>query len=354
MPFHDEQGIKSSRILVVDDEVVSLKVLSGLLDKEGYTDITSISDPIEAVKLYQQNQYDLVLLDIIMPHIDGFEVMQQFADTYKQRHPPVLVLTGLTDHETRNRALKEGARDFLIKPYDSTEILSRVHNLLEMNLSQKLMMSYNLNLEKVVKMRTQDLIDTQLEIVQRLGYAAEYRDTETAEHTIRVGEYARILGEELGLSGDKLQNLHHAAPMHDIGKIGISDAVLLKPGIYTPEERKLMEKHTTIGAEILKGSNSDLMNTAQEIAYTHHERWDGTGYPNGLKGTKIPLCGRIVIVADVFDALTMTRPYKDAWTIQDAVNFIEENSGKMFDPQIVLIFLKKRTEMIEIKTRYLG
>ena len=353
MPFHDEQGIKSSRILVVDDEPINLMVLTELLKTDGYKDITSLTNALDAVKSYQQDHFDLILLDILMPEMDGFEVMHQFSETYKQQHPPVMVFTSLSDNKTRNRALKEGARDFLVKPFDNEEILSRVYNLLEMNQSQKVMLNYNLNLEKVVKKRTQDLIDTQLEIVQRLGYAAEYRDTDTAKHTTRVGEYARILGEQLGLTGETLQNLHHAAPMHDIGKIGISDAILLKPGIYTPEERSNMEQHTIIGSEILKGGTSDLLITAKEIAISHHERWDGKGYPNGLKGTEIPLSGRITIVADVFDALTMSRPYKDAWTTQDAVKYIEDNSGKMFDPQIVLIFMKMLKEMIEIKTRYL-
>ena len=221
-----------------------------------------------------------------------------------------------------------------------------------MHHSQKIIQGYNQNLEKVVKKRTQDLLDTQLEIVLRLGMAAEYRDTETANHTVRVGEYSRIIGQVLGVSGVALEYLHHAAPMYDIGKIGVADDLLRKQGKFTPDERLEMEKHTTIGSNILEGSSSELLLVAQEIALNHHERWDGTGYPAGLKGKNIPLNGRIVMVADVFDALTMERPYKHAWPISEAVEFISDNSGSMFDPAVVNAFNSELEKIINIKNHF--
>jgi len=343
------KDLKQSRILIVDDEPINLMALSEQLDIYGYSNITSISNPFDAISAYESNDFDLVMLDINMPVLDGFDVMERFAEINKDLPPPVLVLTAQTDRVTRQRALKGGARDFLLKPYDDDEVESRVCNLLEMHLSQKIILNYSSYLEETVKQRTQALLDTQLEIVQRLGFAAEYRDTETADHTLRVGSYSRVLGEEMGLSGERLINLHHAAPMHDIGKIGIADSILLKPGRFTPEERLEMEKHSAIGAEILKGETSELLKMARKIAHFHHERWDGTGYPTKISGDNIPLCARIVAVADVFDALTMSRPYKDGWPIDKAVAYIIDNSGAMFDPKVVTAFQARLDEIVSIK-----
>lgn len=349
MIFLDEKEIKNSKILIIDDEPINLSIASEQLSFDGYQNLTTFINPLEAVEAYKSTDFDLVLLDINMPELDGFAVMEKFSDIDKSLPPPVLILTALIDKKTLNKALKGGARDFLQKPFDEEEILSRVRNLLEMHLAQKIISNYNKNLERVVQKRTQDLLDTQLEIIQRLSFAAEYRDTETADHTVRVGEYSRILGEELGITGQALSDLHHAAPMHDIGKIGIRDDILLKPGKYTPDERKEMEKHTLIGAKILEGETSSLMKTAQEIALNHHECWNGTGYPQGLSGEGIPITGRIVMVADVFDALTMIRPYKKAWTTKDAVSFIEKHSGLMFDPNVVNAFKDRLTDILSLK-----
>ena len=347
-----DQDIKNARILVVDDEPINLFSVTELLEINGYRNITKTTDPLEAVKLYASENFDLILLDINMPKLDGFGVMAEFEKILKNIRPPVLVLTALTDKETRKRALQGGARDFLTKPFDDEEISCRVKNLLEMQLSLKMLSRYSSNLERVVKKRTQALLDTQLEIVQRLGFAAEYRDTETANHCIRVGETARLIGEHIGIKGEALETLSLAAPMHDIGKIGIADVILLKPGKYTPEERKIMEQHTTIGGEILKGGSSALLIAAREVALTHHERWDGTGYPNGLTGKDIPINGRIVMVADVFDALLMVRPYKKAWLLKEAVDFIKREAGRMIDPMVAEAFEARLPEILAIREKY--
>ncbi len=349
MNFLTEAEIKAAKLLIVDDEPIYLMTISEQLAADGYSNITQQSDPYEAVAAYQSTDFDLVLLDISMLGLDGFGVMEKFSEVKKSLEPPVLVLTASMDRETRHRALKGGARDFLVKPFDGEELLYRVCNLLEMHLSQKIIEDYNQNLESLVERRTRDFMDAQLEIVQRLGYAAEYRDTNTAAHTVRVGEYARILGEELGLKGETLRNLHYTAPMHDIGKVGIADAILLKPGKYTPEETQEMKKHTLIGAKILQGESSNLLKAARIIAQTHHERWDGKGYPAGLAGEEIPIYGRIVMVADVFDALTMARPYKKTWPVDEAVSFIEEHTGTMFDPKVVMAFKARLLEILTIQ-----
>lgn len=347
----DLQDIKSANILIIDDQSINLEIIEELLSTEGFKNLTLFSEPELAVKHYLNSPPDIVLLDINMPVMNGFEVMTRFHEAQFNPPPPVLVITAQSDRTVRLKALKSGARDFLNKPFDTQEVLSRLNNLLEMHLAHKENLNYSSNLESIINQRTQELMETQLEMVERLGHAAEYKDNETAAHTIRVGLYSQRIGDALGLNQAETEQLKYAAPMHDLGKIGIPDSILLKPGKLDPEEWVIMKKHAEFGYDILKDSKSHLLKTAGIIAYTHHEKWDGSGYPNGLKSTDIHLYGRITAIADVFDALTMSRPYKEPWPIEKAIDLINSESGKHFDPAIVKIFNEIIDDLLEIRER---
>ena len=340
---------KTASILVVDNDPFNI---DSVLNTEGFTNVMVINNPAEAVQLYKDQDFDLVLLDICLPEMDGFQLMDQLSMAIKDLHPPVLVLTALKDREIRLKALNSIAQDFLQKPFDKEELVCRVSNLLEMHNSQKLLENYSRSLEKLAQERTKKIEKTQTEILDCLAYAAEYRDMDTANHTIRVGWYSRIIAEKYGFKDDELNLIQQAAPMHDIGKIGISDSILLKPGKLDKAEFEKMKLHTEIGAEILSKSNSRIMKYAKIIALSHHEKWNGAGYPKGLAGYKIPISGRIVALADVFDALSMKRPYKTPWPLEKILNLIKEESGEHFDPHLVKVFLDSLPAILEIKEKY--
>ena len=341
--------IKSASILVVDADPLDVDIV---LEAEGFTDVVVENDPIKAVQRYRDNDFDLVMLDVYMPVLDGFQIMDQFAMAIKSIRPPILMLSALNDRKTRLKALNSHAQDFMQKPFDKEELVCRISNLLEMHNSQKILGKYTVNLEKLAKERTEKIEKTQTEILDCLAYAAEYRDMDTANHTIRVGWYSRIIAEKYGFKDDELNLIQQAAPMHDIGKIGISDSILLKPGKLDKDEFEQMKLHTDIGAEILSKSNSRIMKYAKIIALAHHEKWNGMGYPKGLAGHKIPIAGRIVALADVFDALSMNRPYKKAWPLEKILNLIKEESGEHFDPHLVRMFLDSLPAILEIKEKY--
>lgn len=341
-----------ANILIVDDEAVNLAILMELLEFDGYHSIDIEESPRRAIELYQQNEYDLILLDINMPELTGFDVMDAFVKIAKPLPPPVVILTALTDRETKLRALKGGAKDFLTKPFDHEEVLCRVSNLIDLHLSQKELLVLNEELELRVIRRTKDLEAAKVEVVNRLAIAADYRDTETSEHTMRVGAISHLLAQAKGFDEEYCNTMHKAAPMHDIGKIGIPDRILLKPGKLNDEEMEIMKTHTVIGETMLDGSPSETLKMAKVIAITHHERWDGKGYPNGLNGTDIPIEGRIVILADIFDALTSVRPYKESWSIEATTAYIKENSGQIFDPELVELFLENINAMIKVKETF--
>lgn len=334
-----------STILVVDDEPVNVRLLEKMLAREQVARVVSTTDPREVLGLCRAQPFDLILLDINMPHMDGYAVMEALRQEYGQDMPPILVLTAQHSDEFRLRALEKGARDFLTKPFDRVELLMRVSNLLEVHLYHKSIRDQRAVLEQMVAERTQELHDTRLEIVRRLGRAAEYRDNETGLHIIRMSKYSAALGAACGLDAAACDLLLNASPMHDIGKIGIADQILRKPGRLTEEEFDEMKRHTLIGADLLSGNDSEILRTAREIALTHHEKWDGTGYPHGLAGEDIPLNGRIVAIADVFDALTSVRPYKKAWSLDDAFALISENAGTQFDPALAALFLNIRPQI---------
>jgi putative two-component system response regulator len=337
----EEQELKQLPIIAVDDDEPTLMLLSGILELAGHSNVHTTTDPREVPALFVRTDARLVLLDLHMPEIDGFELMETLGPmTGERRSIPFLVLTADATEESKRRALTLGARDFLTKPLDRTELLLRVRNLLQVQRLQDRLFEQNANLELEVAERTQDLEQARLEILDRLALAAEYRDDDTQEHAWRIGRTCALLAIGLGLPDSDVELIRRAAPLHDIGKIGIPDPILLKPGRLTTAEFEQIKTHTTIGAEILSGSRSPLLRMAESIAMTHHEYWDGNGYPVGLAEDEIPLPGRIVAVADVFDALTHERPYKEAWPVADAVAEVVIQSGQQFDPEIVRAFTK--------------
>jgi putative two-component system response regulator len=334
----DLQTLKQARILIVDDQVANIELLKRMLEHDGYTNVESTTDSSAVVPMCAQQPPDLLILDLHMPGVDGFEVLAQLKPWFEGRWFPVLVVTADVTPEAKQRALTDGARDFLTKPFDMIEVLLRIRNLLEVRFFQLEARKQNLMLEQLVYDRTRDLDEARVEALSRLALAAEYRDDATGEHTQRVGRCSALIARMLGLPDVQVSLIRHAAPLHDIGKIGLRDSILLKRGRLTPEEIDEMRAHVSIGRSILSGSRSPLLKMAEEIAWTHHERWDGKGYLVGLTGDQIPLSGRITAVADVFDALVHERPYKDAWSIEDALAQIMRESSTHFDPLVVDAF----------------
>lgn len=351
--------IREASVLVVDDKQDNIDVLTQMLVNHGFTNISAITDPREAEPMYRATGFDLVLLDIRMPHLDGYQVMEQIRAVERDRIPNVMVLTAQTDRETKYKALNMGARDFLYKPFDQIEAMTRIRNMIETHLLHEKVRRQgerirrqNELLEERVRERTHELEETRLEVVRRLGRAAEYKDNETGLHVVRMSKICEILARAIGMSMDECKLLLNASPMHDIGKIGVPDHILTKPGKLDDTEWATMKKHAVMGCEIIGDHPSPLLRMARVVALTHHERWDGGGYPNGLAGEDIQLVGRICALADVFDALTSERPYKHGWSVADAVEYITQQSGKQFDPQLVEKFLKHLPEITSIHDNY--
>lgn len=337
-------GPQDARILILDDQEPNLRVLDALLRRVGYSNLHCLADSTKAIETIVRYAPDLVLLDLHMPDPDGYAVLEQMTAVVPPgEYLPVLVLTADITREAKERALALGAKDFLAKPLDSTEVILRIRNLLETRLLQLELAAHARTLEQRVRDRTAELESARLEILERLAVASDFRDDATGKHARRVGEMAAQLAAELGVPGDTVELYRWAAPLHDVGKLGVPDSVLLKPGKLTPEEFDLMKRHTEVGASILSGSSAPVLQLAEQIALTHHERWDGGGYM-GLKGEEIPLCGRIVAVADVYDALTHERPYKHAWTLGESLAEIRSLSGKAFDPSVAEAFLALAAE----------
>ena len=338
-------------LLVVDDELANVKLMEKVLAAEGYSNVRATTDSRQALDIIREQGTDLVLLDLNMPHLNGFEVMAQIH-AQLDSPPVILVLTAQTDLEHRLRALREGARDYVTKPFEIPELLARVRNLLEAHLLQLHLSRENEILEARVSARTQELHDSRLDIIRRLGRAAEFRDNETGLHIIRMSKYSQILGLRAGMTEAEAELLLQASPMHDIGKIGIPDHILLKPGKLDAHEWEIMKQHAQIGADLLDGNPAPLLRMARDIALSHHEKWDGSGYPKGLAGEDIPLVGRVVAVADVFDALTSVRPYKAAWPVEKAVDYLKEQRGRHFEARLVDLFLEELDEVADIRGRY--
>jgi putative two-component system response regulator len=329
-----------ARILVVDDEPPNVFLLERILAKAGYTEVVSTTDPRNVQELVVGFGPDVVLLDLHMPHLDGFAVMEALgASSDPGVRTPILVLTADATTEVKHRALAAGARDFLTKPLDMEEVLLRIGNILEIRFLEGELRAERDSLERRVVERTRDLEDAQTETFERLALAAEFRDDDTGNHTRRVGSMAALIAETVGLPEDDVELLRRAAALHDVGKIGVPDSILLAPRKLTEEEFAVVKTHTEIGARLLSGSRSPTLRMAERIAWSHHERWDGGGYA-GMAGEDIPVVGRITTVADVFDALTHERPYKEAWPIDRAMEEIERQRGRQFDPDAVDAFLQ--------------
>lgn len=336
----DRTWTKHAKILMVDDQPVNILLLEQVLRRAGFVNLYSTTDPAQAIPLFGELAPDIVLLDLHMPVVDGFAVLNMLRPLIGDNNfLPILMLTADTSASVRKEALHLGANDFLTKPLDASEVVLRINNLLKTRYFYLQMQEQNQLLEQRVLERTTELENAQLEILHLLARTAEYRDDETGHHTQRVGRMARHIALALGLPQDEIELIEQATPLHDIGKIGIADEILLKPGRFTPEEFEQMKRHTVIGANILGTSLFPVLQVAGEIALTHHEKWNGGGYPYGLSGENIPLPGRIVAIADFYDALTHERPYKKAWTHEEAIDEILAQRGVHFDPAVVDAFL---------------
>lgn len=338
--MYGTEPIFAANILIVDDQEYNIGLLERILRRAGYERLRSTTNPLETESILREDCPDIVLLDLHMPGMDGYELLKlirQFEG--EQGYLPVIVLTADVTPETKRSVLQAGANDFLTKPFDRSEVILRMGNLLRTKLLHSQLQQYSESLSGRVAERTAELENAKLEILRLLGRTSEYRDDMTGQHTQRVGQLSGMIARRLGLNESYCAMLQKAAPLHDIGKVGIPDQVLLKPGRFEPHEFELMKTHTTIGAGILEGSSFDVLTMAGTIARWHHEKWDGSGYPDGLKGEAIPLEARIVALADFYDALTHERPYKKAWTSEEALAEVQRQRGVHFDPAIADAFL---------------
>lgn len=318
-------------------------MLRGILEAEGYKNLISTTDPRLVTALCQEHHPDLILMDLHMPHMSGVELLKEVNLTSAGEYLPVLVLTSDLTPEAKQRTLSSGAKDFLAKPFDTAEVVLRVRNLLETRTLYKELRQHGETLDQRVRERTRRLAEAQVEMLSHLAVVSEYQDDDTSHHTRRVGALASMVARTLGQSEEQVELMRLAAPLHDIGKVGVPNHILLRSDNLMPSEYEIMRSHTTVGGEILAKTKFPILQLAREIALYHHERWDGTGYPQRLKGEHIPLSARIVSVADTFDALTHGRPYKKAVSFQDATKEIRAQSGQQFDPQVVDAFLRAIT-----------
>jgi putative two-component system response regulator len=356
---------RKTTILIVDDTRLNVQIIKSDLEDEGYN-ILSSENGTDALRIAETENPDLILLDIMMPGMDGFEVCKILKEKDNTKDIPIIFLTARSEPKDVIKGFQLGAVDYLRKPFEVSELLVRVKTHVRLKHLQH-------NLEDMVEERARELVaaheelnnmhdeltfvhtklqEAYLEIIRRLARAADYRDNETGMHIIRMSNYSAILGKAAGMEHDEYRSLMHAATMHDVGKIGIPDSVLLKPGKLTSEEFDTMKAHSSLGSKLLSGIQSKLLRMAAKIAITHHEKWDGTGYPNGLAGEDIPLEGRIAGIVDVFDALVSSRPYKKPWSVDEAIELIKNEKGKHFDPRLVDLFIENLSEILEIKEKF--
>lgn len=369
-----EATILAPRIAIVDDEPTNIKVVKRYLTLAGYQRFFTTSESVEAFDLIASSNPDVVLLDVMMPHVSGLDILQRLRHDERFEDLPVIILTAAIDKQTKLDAYRAGATEFLTKPVDSVELETRMKNVLKVKAHQDRLKRQVWDLELEVAVRTVEVVNAHLEAVYCLAKVGEFRDTDTGNHVLRVGAYAEIIARQLGLPPAKIEQIKHAAPLHDIGKVGLPDAILLKPGklddaematvrqhascgehlCTTPKDDPGREffSHTLMGTQIFARATSPVLRLAATIAQTHHEKWDGTGYPQGLAGEQIPIEGRITAVADVFDALCSKRPYKPAMPLGQALAIIKEGRGSHFDPAVVDAFLAVLEEIVAVQEAY--
>ncbi len=341
-------------IAIVDDTPLNLTLIQALVRKltPAGTEIVCFTSPVEGLKWCETHEPDLVIVDYMMPDLNGIEFINAVRRTHPADVVPVLMVTAAHEKEIRYQSLTAGANDFLTKPIDRHEFDPRVRTMLALRNSHTRLRNWNDDLQTEVNRQTADIVARERETIARLARAAEFRDPETGAHILRMAHYSELIARRMGLEDELCERLLSAAPMHDVGKVGTPDHILLKPGRLTDEGMVIMRRHATIGYDILKGSSSPMIQLAAEIALSHHEKFNGTGYPSGLAGEAIPLVGRIVAVADVFDALTSARPYKPAWEIGRAVDFLKSERGQHFDPACIDAFFDQWVEVLAVRERF--
>ncbi|WP_263833793.1 response regulator [Sulfurospirillum oryzae] len=331
-------------ILIVDDTPENIMLLSEIL--KPFYKVKVANSGVKALNLIASGDIpDLILLDIMMPIMSGYEVCKKLKNDPLTRNIPIIFVTALNDYEDEAEGLGIGAVDYITKPVHASIVLARVN-------TQIMLLQYQRNLEQKLEERTEEIVLTRMEVIRQLGRAAEYKDNETGTHILRMSAYTKIIAQKIGLDNVRTELLFLSAPMHDIGKIGTPDHILKKESALSPEEWAIVKAHPIHGAEIIGKHQSSLLQTARIVALTHHERYDGTGYPYGIKGYDIPLAGRIVAIADVFDALTSKRPYKEPWSLERAVEYLVSEKGKHFDPELVDAFLACMDEIKEIMAQF--
>ncbi len=350
--------IKKSLILVADDQPQNIELLEAFLAPQGYKIIKATNGP-EALEKLAGNPIDLILLDVMMPGMDGFEVTCKIREDYSYRLIPIILVTALREAEDRVKGIEAGCDDFISKPLDKTEILARVSSLLKVKAYNELSRNYRDELRSEVTQKTEELKHAfeqikaaSLDTIYRLSIACEYRDENTGSHIHRMSGYCAAIARKMGLDEHTIETILYAAPMHDLGKVGIPDEILLKPAKLDMAEWEIMKQHSVIGAEILKSSGAEFIKVGATIALSHHEKWDGSGYPNHLKGVEIPIAGRITAIADVFDALTSKRPYKEAFSVEESLVIIKKGRGRQFDPDVVDAFFAIHDEILAVKKQY--
>ena len=337
-----------AQALLVDDSRSVLVMLQQLVEASGAVAATPCLDPLEALETARQREFDIVLVDYEMPKLDGISFIRELRSFPAYVDVPIVMVTSIQTEEVRIKALEAGATDFLPKRPEATELSVRLKNLIKLGISVRTLNNQAANLAHEVAAATAKLQEREEELVMRLALAVEYRDNDTGEHTLRVAKYSRLIAEQLGLSPRLCRDIYLAAPLHDVGKVAIPDGILLKPGRLTDDEMATIRTHTTVGERILADSHCELIKLASTIAISHHERWDGSGYPRGLRQLQIPIAGRIVAVADVFDALTSKRPYKEAMPAEAARAYLEAKTGVEFDPACVEAFLARWDDVVAI------
>ena len=345
-------------ILVIDNQPENIELLEAFLIPQGYKVIKAANGE-QALELLSCNQIDLILLDVMMPGMDGFEVTRRIRQDNVHKLLPIILVTALRETEDRVKGIEAGCDDFISKPFNKIELFARVRSLLKVKAYNDLMSNYREELESEVAKRTEELKHAferikaaSLETIYRLSIASEFNDENTGTHIKRMSQYSSSIARSLGLNESTIETILYAAPLHDVGKIGIPDRILMKPGKLDPDEWEIMKQHTIIGSKILKGSNAEFIQLGETIAHFHHEKWDGSGYPAHLKGVEIPIACRIVAIADVFDALTSKRPYKEAFSLEKSMAIIRDGRGSHFDPDVVDAFFAIQDEILTIKKQF--